>query len=102
MDERKRVSRKQERAGVKRHGGRLQAGSGSGPNQKGDQRTSTELYEYKTVLRGKKQITIKADDLEENIQDAWAIGRTPVFGIRLNNKDYVILEADDYEEMRHA
>ena len=101
-DPRKRVSSRQERDGVRRHGGRLQAGSGSGRFQKGDQRTDAEMFEYKTVLDGKKQITIKADDLDRLERDALIEGRTPVFGVRVAGRDYVLLTADDYEEMRGA
>lgn len=101
-DERKRVSQKQEKDAAKRHGGRLQAGSGSGPYQKGDVRSDTEMHEMKTVLHGKKQITVKASDLRELERDALIEGRRPVFGIRVDGRDYVILDANDYEEMRQT
>lgn len=102
MDERKRVSRKQEKHVAKSIGGRVQPGSGSGSLNKGDVRTADALIELKTVLQGKKQITIKHADLLQIEREAMVSGRVPVFGIRMGNRDYVMLTREDWEEGRHG
>jgi hypothetical protein len=47
----------------------------------------------------KKQITIKATDLESVRKIAWTEGRTPVFHIELAGRRYVLLEEPDFLEM---
>lgn len=58
-----------------------------------------EVLECKTVLRGKKQITIKIDDLKLVERTAVSQGRTPVLHVELANRGYVILTEEDYAEM---
>jgi hypothetical protein len=47
----------------------------------------------------KKQITIKASDLDSVRKIAWQEGRTPVFHIELAGRRYVMLEEPDFMEM---
>jgi hypothetical protein len=58
------------------------------------------LLEYKTVLGGKKQITIKLDDLQLVERTAAQEGRLPVLQFELRQKRFVILTEDDFLEMR--
>lgn len=58
------------------------------------------LIEHKYT--GNKTYTLKAVDLEKNVTNAILESRTPIFGISLNNKNYVILTEDDYLEMRES
>jgi len=58
------------------------------------------LIEHKYT--GNKTYTLKAVDLEKNVTHAILESRTPIFGISLNNKNYVILTEDDYLEMRES
>lgn len=83
---------------MRRLGGQQNSGSGSGRFRKNDGRTATELVEFKRT--DKRQITVKADDLEYLFNNALAEGRTPVFIIEIGGRRYVILEEDDYLERR--
>jgi hypothetical protein len=58
-----------------------------------------EVIECKTVLRGKKQITLKSDDLQLVERTAVAQGRRPVLHIEIANRGYVVLTEEDYAEM---
>jgi hypothetical protein len=98
MDERIKRSRAQERAGMRRFGGQVHGGSGSGRFRKNDGRTDNELIEFKRT--DKRSITIKAADLENLIRNALAEGRWPVFGLEVGGRNYVILEESDYHELR--
>lgn len=79
-------------------GGSTTAASGAFWSRKGDVRSDDLLIEHKWT--GKKTKTIKAEELEKITTEAIIDGRTPVFGISLNNKNYVILVEDDFIEMR--
>lgn len=98
MDERKRVSLNQERKLAKRSGSRLHAGSGSG-HRRNDMHNDDEVIECKTTLRGKKQITLKKDDLSLVERTAVSQGRRPVLHIELANRGYVVLTEEDYAEL---
>jgi hypothetical protein len=91
-------SQKHEKRLAKVIGGTVNAGSGSFWSRKGDVRSDDLLIEHKWT--GKKTKTIKAEELEKITTEAIIDGRTPVFGISLNNKNYVILVEDDFIEMR--
>jgi hypothetical protein len=91
-------SRKHEKRLAKRVGGSTTAASGAFWSRKGDVRSDDLLIEHKWT--GKKTKTIKAEELEKITTEAIIDGRTPVFGISLNNKNYVILVEDDFIEMR--
>jgi hypothetical protein len=58
-----------------------------------------EVIECKTVLRGKKQITLKSDDLKLVERTAVAQGRRPVLHIEIANRGYVVLPEGDYAEL---
>jgi hypothetical protein len=98
MDERKRVSQAQERRLAKRSGSRLHGGSGSG-SQRNDMHNEDDVYECKTVLWGKRQITLKLDDLKLVERTAVQSGRRPVLHIDLAGRRYVVLTEEDYAEM---
>lgn len=85
----------QEKRIAKRMSGSRSAGSGAF-DRKGDIRAATELWEAKWT--GKKTFTVKAEVLEKIISEALAEGRTPVLGLELNGRNYVIVEEDDWVE----
>jgi hypothetical protein len=91
-------SQKHEKRLAKRVDGSTTAASGAFWSRKGDVRSDDLLIEHKWT--GKKTKTIKAEELEKITTEAIIDGRTPVFGISLNNKNYVILVEDDFIEMR--
>jgi hypothetical protein len=96
MDEKIKRSRAQEERGAKLHGGRRRPASGAFDMAKGDMRTDDEMVEYKRT--NGKQITIKLDDLEKNRREALVEGRMPLLGFELGGRDYLIVEAGDWEE----
>jgi hypothetical protein len=91
-------SQKHEKRLAKAVGGTRNAASGALWARKGDVRSDDLLIEHKYT--GKKTYTIKAIDLEKNVTNAILESRMPVFGISLNDKNYVILLEDDLLEMR--
>ena len=92
-------SKKHEVRLAKEIGGQRSAGSGSFWSRKGDVRSSDLLIEHKWT--GKASFTVKATVLEKIVKEAILDSRTPVLGISLNNKNYVILTEDDFLELRH-
>lgn len=58
-----------------------------------------EVIECKTVLVGKKQITLKLDDLRLVEKTALGQGRRPVLALELGGRGYVVLPEDDYAEL---
>lgn len=107
MDERRRASQAQEKGLAKRTGARMQPGSGSGPFKKHDlvgtsmedrAVTSGTLYEAKTVLGGKRQITLKDDDLRSVAHVAAREGRLGVLCFELAGRRYVVLDENDFLE----
>lgn len=88
---------------MERLGGTRHAGSGNG-SRKADGRVNSgkwsdpehQLVEFKRT--DKRQITIKADDLEKVFREALATGRTPVFGVQLGGRNYVLESEGDYRE----
>lgn len=103
MDERRRASRKQEKRTAKRLGARLHAGSGSGPWRSNDSSTSHNaehqfLIENKTVLHGRRQITIKADDLEPLVVRARLEDRLPLLEAEVGGRAYYITPVEDFED----
>lgn len=100
MSEQMKRSQAQERRIAKATGGSRNAGSGNGWQRKHDVRSGGHegfLWEMKRT--DKKQITIKATDLESVRKIAWTEGRTPVFHIELAGRRYVLLEEPDFLEM---
>lgn len=100
-------SQKQERDGMKRVGGRTHPGSGSSKYRKADGRTDATrwfspvhaLHEFKRT--DKKQITLKASDLEKLFNEALVENRFAHFRIELNGRSYVLFEEHEYDEMMH-
>jgi hypothetical protein len=81
-------------------GGQRSAASGAFWSRKGDVRTDDLLIEHKWT--SKKSFTLKSDILEKIITEAILDSRTPVLGISLNNRNYVLLEEEDFFELRNA
>jgi hypothetical protein len=100
MDDRMKRSQLQEKRIAKSTGGSRNSGSGNGWQRKHDVRSGGHegfLWEMKRT--DKKQITIKASDLDSVRKIAWQEGRTPVFHIELAGRRYVLLEEPDFMEM---
>lgn len=93
-----RDSRNQENRGASLFGGKRVGGSGNSWSHKGDTVTPDLLIEYK--FTGKKTYSLKAEELEKNVNEAVARGREPVFGVLLNGKNYVIIPEGDFIDLR--
>jgi len=91
-----RRSRRQEDNAAKRLGGTRNAGSGN-LSRKNDVRTDRLSVELKWT--GKRQITVKADDLTKGEKHAMREGREFAFGICVGARDYVIVNRDFFEEL---
>lgn len=96
-DPRRVVSQAQEKAAAKTYGGRQHHGSGSGSRPQ-DFSTDTHLFECKTVLPGKRQITIKLDDWEQLRYNAATQDRLPVLHIELGKYKLVLIPEADHAE----
>lgn len=93
-------SQAQEKRVARVTGGTRNAGSGNGWQRKHDVRSGGHeglLWEMKRT--DKKQITIKAADLDSVRKISWQEGRTPVFHIELAGRRYVLLEEPDFMEL---
>lgn len=90
-------SKKHENRLAKKIGGSTNAASGAFWNRKGDVRSQELLIEHKWT--GKKQFTLKSDVLEKIVTEAILDGRTPMLGVHLNGKNYIIMLEDDVLEM---
>ena len=100
MNEHIKKSQDQEKRIAKATGGSRNAGSGNGWKRKHDVRSGGHeglLWEMKRT--DKKQITIKASDLESVRKVAWSEGRTPVLHIELAGRSYVLIEEADFMEI---
>lgn len=103
-----RASMKQESEQMESLGGKRHGGSGAAWSRKGDGRVNASkwtdlkhaLVEFK--MTGKKSISLKAADLEKITNEAILEGRVALLGIRLNDRDYIVMEHNDYEEMVHV
>ena len=91
-------SQKHEKRLANKVGGSKTAASGAFWSRKGDVRSHDLLIEHKWT--GKKSFSIKALEVEKIVTEAIIDSRMPVFGISLNNKNYVLLTEDDFLEMR--
>lgn len=98
MDPKIAGSRAQEKRGAKLHGGRRTIGSGNTPFDKGDVRTTDSLIEYKRTTRS--QITLRLADIETNRRNALLRGRGPLFGIEIGGRDYLLVEAEHYQDLK--
>jgi Holliday junction resolvase len=97
VDDRHRAARIQERAAAKKFQAKQHRGSGSG-SKPNDSHTAGQLIENKTVLEGKRQITLKADDLALLVYHAAVQSREPVLHIRLAGKNWVLITEDEFVE----
>ncbi len=91
-------SKKHENRLAKVIGGSRNAASGAFWSRKGDVRSSDLLIEHKWT--GKTQFTVKAKELEKIVKEAILDGRTPVLGFHLNGENYVLLDENDFLELR--
>lgn len=93
-----RQSRKHEDRLAKKLGGSRTAASGAFWSRKGDVRSQDLLVEHKWT--GKTQFTLKANVLEKIVKEAILDGRVPVLGFHLNGENYVVMEENDFLEIR--
>lgn len=91
-------SLKHEKRLAKAVGGQRNVASGAFWFRKGDVRSKDLLIEHKWT--GKKSFTLKSDVLEKIVTEAIIDGRTPVLGISLNDNNYVVMDENDFLEMR--
>jgi Holliday junction resolvase len=91
-------SRRHEERLAKAVGGRRVPASGAFWSQKGDVRSADLLIEHKWT--GKLTLTLKAQVLEKIMTEAVLEGRTPVLGVYLNGKNYVVLDEEDFLDLR--
>ena len=92
------ASQAHEKRLAKKFDGTTVAASGAFWSRKGDVRTDDLLIEHKWT--GKKSFTMQADVLEKIVVEATLDGRIPVLGFSLNNRNYVVLEENDFLDMR--
>lgn len=78
-------------------GGARTAASGAFWSRKGDVRSDRFLVEHKYTAA--KSFSLKSAELKKIETEAVLAGRTPVFGISLGNRDYVVLLEQDFVEM---
>lgn len=79
-------------------GGSTTAASGAFWSRKGDVRSTDLLIEHKWT--GKKQFTLTAQVLEKIMTEAILDGRIPVLGFHLNGHNYVVLDEEDFLDLR--
>ena len=90
-------SLKHEKRLEKTFSGKRSAASGAFWSRKGDVRNSDLLIEHKWT--GKKSFTLRSDVLEKIVMEAILDSRTPVLGVSLNGKNYVLLDENDFIEI---
>lgn len=95
-----RESRKHEDRLAKAVGGKRNAASGAFWSRKGDVRSPDLLIEHKWT--GKLSVSVKAAVLEKIVKEAILDGRMPVLGLYLNGENYVVLQEDDFLELRQV
>ena len=93
-------SQKHEKRLEKTLGGKRTAASGAFWSRKGDVRTQDLLVEHKWT--GKKSFTVKSEVLEKIFTEAIMDGRVAVLGFHLNGRNYVMLEEEDFVDMRNS
>ena len=93
-----RESQAHEKRLAKATGGSRTAASGAFWSRKGDVRTHDLLIEHKWT--GKKSFTLTAQVLEKIMTEALFDGRIPVLGIHLNGHNYVVLDEEDFFDLR--
>jgi hypothetical protein len=94
-----RRSRRQEKAGADRFGGRVVPGSGSGWANKNDVRTPDLSIEYK--FTDKKSYSLKSQDLLKAERQALIdSGRQFAFIVELEGREWVTISREYFEELR--
>jgi len=73
-----------------------QPASGALPFYKEDIETETFLIQVKRT--GKKQFTLKADDLKTLARNAAKVGKIPVMIVNLGGRDWSLMPWDDEEK----
>jgi hypothetical protein len=91
-------SQKQERAFAKKVGGLSVPASGAFWSRKGDVRSDDLLVEAKTT--DKASFSIKKAIWEKIRREALLDGRTPVLAIQIQNRNLVVLDEEDFLELR--
>lgn len=93
-----RESARHEKRLAKAIGGSRTAASGAFWSRKGDVRSTDLLVEHKWT--GKKSFTLTAQVLEKIMTEALLDGRIPVLGVHLNGHNYVVLDEEDFLDLR--
>ncbi|MEV4454401.1 hypothetical protein [Microbispora sp. NPDC049633] len=94
-----RASRRQEDQQAAKIGGSRNAASGALDFRKNDVRNETESWELKYTTA--KQYTLRlADLLEAEKQALLDNGRLMRFGLRMGDRDWVILSQEDYDMLK--
>jgi hypothetical protein len=75
-------------------GGSRTAASGAFWSRKGDVRSERFLAEHKYTAA--KSFSLKSADLKKVETEALLVGRTPIFCVSLDGRDYVVLLEDDF------
>lgn len=79
-------------------GGRTVPASGAFWSRKGDVRTDDLLIEAKTTEKG--SYSIKRETWEKIRREALLDGRVPVLAISIQNRNLVVLDEEDFLELR--
>lgn len=90
-------SRKHEDRLAKQLGGSRTAASGAFWSRKGDVRNDLTLWEHKWT--SKSYYVFKSSELKKIATEAIMDGRLPVFGVHLDDENYVVLHESDYYEL---
>lgn len=75
-------------------GGSRTAASGAFWSRKGDVRSERFLAEHKYTAA--KSFSLKSAELRKVETEALLVGRTPIFCVSLDGRDYVVLLEDDF------
>jgi hypothetical protein len=95
--------KKHEKDTAARTGGRQVAGSGNQPGKPGDVRGTKFLRDCKATVRNR--ISLSAKTLKKIVNEALAVGRTPVIEVRLEGAefpcpvDWVVLPSLDFDAL---
>lgn len=93
-----RESARHEKRLAKAIGGSVTAASGAFWSRKGDVRSDDLLIEHKWT--GRKSFTLTSQVLEKIMDEALLVGRVPVLGFHLNGRNYVVMDEEDFLDLR--
>jgi hypothetical protein len=91
-------SQRQEKSIAKKIGGRVVPASGAFWSRKGDARSDDLLVEAKTT--DKASFSIKKAIWDKIRKEALLDGRTPVLAIQIQDRNLVVLDQEDFLELR--